>query len=231
LKTASLQQILGVTFKDPLLLELALVHDSYVNENPGLAPASNERMEFLGDAVLGLNVTQKIYRDFPGYDEGQMTNLRAALVRRDTLARMARGIGLGAYLYLGKGEEGSGGRDKVPNLAGAMEAVIGAVFLDRGLREASNCISRLLGDEYQNIIEGGITADYKSRLQEQVQASGQNAPSYSIVASSGPDHARQFTVAVSAGDAVLGQGTGKTKKAAESEAARDALDRINHPAR
>jgi ribonuclease-3 len=184
-------------------------------------------LEFLGDAVLGLTVAQKLYHDFPEHSEGQMTSLRAALVRRDTLARMARAIRLGDYLYLGKGEEASGGRDKVPNLAGAMEAVIGAIFLDRGMREARNCTLRLLGAEYAALIETGVTADYKSRLQELIQAGKQGAPSYPVVASSGPDHAPWFTVEVRTGNSVLGQGSGKTKKAAESEAARDALDRLD----
>jgi ribonuclease-3 len=225
-KIARLQETLGVEFKDPALLEQALIHDSYVNENPDVAPASNERLEFLGDAVLGLTVAQKLYRDFPDYPEGRLTHLRAALVRRDTLARMARAIHLGDYLYLGKGEEGSGGRDKVPNLAGALEAVIGAIFLDRGMREARNCTLQLLRDEYASLVNIGITADHKSQLQEAAQAGRQGTPEYSVVSATGPDHAPWFTVEVRVGASVLGQGAGKTKKAAESEAARDALSRL-----
>ena len=130
---AALQQTLGISFNDLSLLEQALVHSSYINENPGFAPTSNERLEFLGDAVLGLIVAEKLYQDFPQFTEGEMTKLRSALVRRDTLARMARAIRLGDYLYLGKGEEASGGRHKPANLAGALEAVIAAIFLDQGL--------------------------------------------------------------------------------------------------
>ncbi len=227
MKTARLEEVLGVKFKDTSLLERALIHDSYVNENPDVSPESNERLEFLGDAVLGLAVTQQLYHDFPAYSEGRLTHLRAALVRRDTLARMARAIRLGDYLYLGKGEEGSGGRDKVPNLAGAMEAVIGAIFLDRGMRETRACTLRLLRDEYAGLVKTGITADHKSRLQELAQASRQVTPLYSLVASSGPDHAPWFVVEVNVGGSILGRGEGKTKKAAESEAARDALDGID----
>jgi ribonuclease III len=227
LKIDSLQHILGVTFKDPSLLEKALIHDSYVNENPSLAPSSNERLEFLGDAVLGLIVARKLYNDLPDYSEGKMTSLRAALVRRETLARMAEEIGLGKYLYLGKGEEASGGRKKVPNLAGAIEAVIGAVFLDRGLREATGCTLRLMRHEYDTLIKTGLAPDFKSRLQELIQARQQQTPVYYLVDSSGPDHARWFTVEVRLGDIVLGQGTGKSKKIAESEAACVALKQIH----
>ena len=221
-----LQQTLEVQFKDVSLLEQALIHDSYVNENPNLTPASNERLEFLGDAVLGLIVTRKLYQDFPDYNEGKMTSLRAALVRRDTLARMAETIKLGEFLYLGKGEEGSGGRGKIPNLAGAMEAVIGAIFLDRGIREATWCTWQLLQSEYENLRKTGLTNDNKSRLQELIQAKHQQTPVYTLTDVSGPDHARWFTVEVRLGNDVLGRGSGKTKKAAESEAARNALERI-----
>jgi len=227
MRLSRLQQILGVKFNRVSLLEQALVHDSYVNENPDFAPASNERLEFLGDAVLGLVVTERLYHELPDCAEGQMTHLRAGLVRRDTLARMATSIGLGEYLYLGKGEEGSGGRSKVPNLAGAVEAVIGAVFVDQGMDEARQCAMRLLEYEYQRLIKTGTAADYKSQLQELVQAQGQKTPNYSLVASSGPDHARWFVAEVRVGDKVLGRGEGKSKKAAESGAARNALQRLS----
>ena len=221
-----LQRVLGVNFQNPPLLERALVHDSYVNENPDLAPTSNERLEFLGDAVLGVIVSEKLYHDFPGYDEGKLTHLRASLVRRNTLARMATAIGLGDYLYLGKGEEASGGRKKIPNLAGAIEAVIGAVFLDQGMDVAKGCVLKLLHEEYETTARKGVTPDYKSQLQELVQAGGQKTPAYSLVGSSGPDHALWFTVQVKVGDQTLGQGSGRNKKAAESEAARDALAKL-----
>ena len=136
----ALQQTLGLSFNDLSLLGQALVHSSYINENPGFAPASNERLEFLGDAVLGLVVAEKLYQDFPQFSEGRMTKLRSALVRRDTLADIATSIRLGDYLYLGKGEEASGGRHKSANLAGALEAVIAAISLDQGIATARDFI-------------------------------------------------------------------------------------------
>jgi ribonuclease-3 len=222
-----LQEAISVTFKDQSLLEQALVHDSYVNENPGIAPTSNERLEFLGDALLGLIVAEKLFHDFPNYAEGQMTQLRANLVRRDTLARLARTIHLGDCLYLGKGEEASGGRDKVPNLAGALEAVIGAVYLDQGFARTKRFVLRLIKHELEQMAAaGGGSADYKSQLQELVQSQKQHSPTYSLVEATGPDHDRRFTIEVKVGEVVLGRGAGRSKKAAESEAARMALESL-----
>ncbi len=225
---ASLQQTLGVSFNDASLLEQALVHSSYINENPGFAPTSNERLEFLGDAVLDLIVAEKLYQDFPHFTEGEMTKLRAALVRRDTLARMARAIGLGDHLYLGKGEEAGGGRHKPVNLAGAMEAVIAAIFLDQGLSIARDFILRLLDIELQKAVSQGIEIDYKSELQEFIQAREQQIPTYHVIEATGPDHDKRFTVEVRLGETVLGRSSGKSKKAAESEAARSALEKLSN---
>ncbi len=223
---AVLQEILGVSFKDLSRLEQALVHSSYINENPDFAPTSNERLEFLGDAILGLVVAEKLYQDLPSFTEGEMTKLRAALVRRDALARAARAISLGDYLYLGKGEEASGGRRKPVNLAGALEAVIAAIFLDQGSATAKNFILRLLNKELQKVVSQGAGVDYKSQLQELIQAREQQTPAYYVIEAKGPDHDRRFTVEVRAGDTVLGRGSGKSKKEAETEAARSALERL-----
>jgi len=223
----ALQQTLGISFNDLSLLEGALVHSSYINENPSLAPASNERLEFLGDAVLGLIVAERLYQDFPHADEGEMTRLRAALIRRDTLARMARAIGLGDYLYLGKGEEASGGRRKPANLAGALEAVIATIFLDQGSAITKDFILRLLNPELQKAVSQGAGVDHKSRLQELIQAKEQQTPVYRVVEAIGPDHDKWFTVEVMVGDTVLGRGSGKGKKAAETEAARSALKQLS----
>jgi ribonuclease-3 len=221
------QQSLGITFNNISLLAQALVHSSYVNENPGLAPTSNERLEFLGDAVLGLVVAERLYQDFPQFTEGQMTRLRAALVRRETLARMAQAIGLGDHLYLGKGEETSGGRQKPVNLAGAIEAVIGAIFLDQGLAQARDFALRLLEADLQKAVTRGDIIDYKSELQELIQAREQQTPTYHVIESTGPEHDKRFTVEVKVGDTLLGRGSGKSKKAAESEAARVALEKLH----
>lgn len=224
---AALQQTLGVDFKDKALLEQSLTHSSFVNENPRLAPVANERLEFLGDAVLGLIVAEKLYQDYPDLTEGEMTKLRSALVRRDTLNRMAKSIRLGEYLYLGKGEEASNGRNKPANLAAALEAVIAAVFLDHGSASARDFILRLLNTELERVIRQGTEADYKSELQELIQAKEQQAPTYYVIEATGPAHARTFAVEVRLGDIVLGRGTGKSKKEAETEAAHSALEKLS----
>lgn len=223
---AILQQTLGVSFRDLSNLEKALVHGSYVNENPGLALASNERLEFLGDAVLGLVVAEKLYRDNHDFDEGKMTSLRAVLVRQETLARVAEAINLGDYLYLGKGEEAGGGRHKPANLASALEAVIAAVFLDQGLAKTRDCILRLLDAELEKAVSQGRGTDYKSELQHLIQARKQETPTYQVVEAIGPEHGKTFTVEVRLGNVLLGTGSGKSKKAAETEAARSALERM-----
>jgi len=223
---AALQQALGLTFNEPSLLEQALVHSSYINENPAFASTSNERLEFLGDAILGFTIAEKLYQDSPQSNEGEMTKLRSALVRRDTLASLARAIKLGDYLYLGRGEEASGGRDKPVNLAGALEAVMGAIFLDQGIANTRDFILRLFKRELERTASRGAGIDYKSRLQELIQAREQQAPSYRVVEATGPDHARRFTIEVRLGDIVLGQGSGKSKKTAETEAAHSALERL-----
>jgi ribonuclease III len=220
---SDLQRKIDINFKRVDLLELALIHSSLVNEKPGVAQESNERLEFLGDAVLGLVIAQKLFYDFPRSSEGELTRLRSALVCRDTLAQIARGIDLGAYLSLGKGEEAGGGGDKPANLAGAFEALIAAIYLDQDLSVAQNFILKLYGSEIYEQAHMGAGADYKSRLQEILQAERQITPSYHVVQSSGPDHAKQFIVEVRLGETVLGRGIGKSKKQAEMEAAHAAL--------
>jgi ribonuclease-3 len=220
---SDLQRKIDINFKRLDIFELALIHSSLVNEKPGVAQDSNERLEFLGDAVLGLVIAQILFHDFPESSEGELTRLRSALVRRDTLAQIARIIGLGEYLSLGKGEEAGGGRDKPANLAGAFEALIAAIYLDQDLTVARNFILKLYGSEIYKQAHIGAGADYKSRLQEILQAERQITPNYHMVQSSGPDHAKQFIVEVRLGETVLGRGTGKSKKQAEMEAAHAAL--------
>ncbi len=220
----ALQATLGVSFHKTSLLEQAVVHSSFTNENPGVAPVSNERLEFLGDAVLGFIIAERLYQTFPDLTEGGMTRLRSALVRRDTLVRVARTIHLGDYLYLGRGEEAGGGRHKPANLSGALEAVIGAVFLGRGLTVTRKVILKLFNEELREVVQKDSGVDCKSRLQELIQSRYQLAPVYRLVEAVGPDHARTFTIEVMAGGVVLGRGSGKSKKMAETEAARQALE-------
>ncbi|MBI4284755.1 MAG: ribonuclease III [Chloroflexi bacterium] len=223
----TLQRTLGVPFNLPSLLEQALIHSSYVNENPGIARISNERLEFLGDAVLGLVVAEKLYEAFPEFTEGEMTRLRATVVRRETLARVAHTIGLGDYLYLGKGEEASGGRYKAVTLAGALEAVIAAIYLDQDLKRVREFILRFFDDEIQRAVTHSGEIDYKSKLQELSQAKLQQTPAYYVLEATGPDHDRHFTVEVRAGGTVLARGKGRSKKLAEADAARSALHRLS----
>jgi ribonuclease III len=220
------QQALGIVFNQPALLVQALTHSSYANENAATSPASNERLEFLGDAVLGLVVGEQLYRDFSELTEGDMTKLRAYLVRQETLSQVAKRIGLGDYLYLGKGEEGSGGREKHANLARALEAVIAAVYFDKGLDVVAKMISKLIMPELQAAISAGVVTDFKSRLQEYMQAQSQPPPMYHLIDMTGPDHDRTFTVEVRSGEQALAQGIGKNKKSTEAEAARLALEKL-----
>ena len=219
----ALQTILDVNFKDESLLQQALVHRSYLNENSLLHLVSNERLEFLGDAVLGFVVASELYSRFPDFSEGELTKLRSALVRGETLTRIALSLQLGDYLYLGHGEEESGGRSRSRNLSCTLEAVIGAVFLDQGLDIAKGFILKLLGSELDGVVEDKFAADYKSELQQVIQSEHKITPVYRTIEEMGPDHAKIFTVEVLAGDSVLGRGCGRSKRAAETDAARHAL--------
>jgi len=225
-KGSALERRLGVKFSDSALLKLALVHSSYVNENPNAAPGSNERLEFLGDAVLGLVVADELFGAYPDQDEGQLTELRTLLVRRDTLAKAARRLKLGDDLYLGKGEEAGGGRSRPTNLAHAYEALVGAVFLDRGLSTARRFVRSSLKQEFESLPVRPFPFDPKSRLQEVSQSRYQMPPQYRLVEAAGPDHARHFTVEVLVRGRPMGQGEGLSKQEAEKEAAREALARL-----
>ena len=220
------QRALGVRFNDELILEQAFVHSSYLNENPDFALPSNERLEFLGDAVLGFTVAEQLYIEFPDLPEGELTRIRAYLVCRQTLAKAASSLKLGDCLILGQGEEASGGRRKQSNLADAIEALIGAIYLDQGLPEVREYILRQLRPFLEGAKRGEISSNYKALLQELVQGEKQSAPVYHLVESAGPDHDKQFTVEVLVQDEVVGRGTGKNKKAAEMEAAHLAWERL-----
>lgn len=221
-----LQKTLGITINNAALLREALTHSSYTNENADAK--SNERLEFLGDAVLGLILAQQLFIDYPEMEEGKLTYLRSLLVRRSALADLAKSINLGSYLLMGKGEESSGGREKASNLAGAMEAVIAAVFLDQGWTKAQKCVLQLFNSEMERLKHEQAASDYKSRVQEIVQAQYKLTPGYRITNESGPDHARQFTAEILAGEKVLARGSGRSKKLAEAEAARIALENVFH---
>lgn len=183
----------------------------------------NERLEFLGDAVLGLAISGHIYRHFPDCQEGEMTRIRSMLVGRTTLENLARRLGMGKFLLLGKGETAGGGADLPSNLAGAYEAVIGAVYLDGGFKKVSGFIESQFRDEIKKVSEGGAKKDYKSILQEYTLKEYKSTPRYTVILEEGPDHKKCFEVAVSFGGIIRGKGEGKNKKSAEQDAACEAL--------
>jgi ribonuclease-3 len=222
----SLEARLHIKFKTPTLLKQALIHTSYLNENPGIDVGSNERMEFLGDAALGVVVAQQLYLEYPDVDEGKLTELRAHLVRRDTLARAAMRLELGEYLQLGRGEDAAGGRNRPTNMARAYEALVGAIFLDGGIAKVRTFVKKSLALELAALREIGMPYDPKSKLQEVVQSRWQTTPSYKLLRTEGPDHARRFTVQVMVGGESFGSGEGRSKQMAEKQAAQQALEEI-----
>jgi len=220
------QKNLGVSFRQKSLLEQAFAHLSYLNENPGFAQPSNERLEFLGDAILDFIVAEKLYEEFPKLPEGELTEIRASLVCRDTLAELASSLKLGDWLLLGRGEEANGGRAKANNLANAMEALIGALYLDQGLAKARRFILRQLKPKLEKIKAGKTTPNYKALVQEFIQGQKRPTPVYRLVEATGPDHSKQFTAEILVEGEALGRGTGKSKKTAESQAARAAWEKL-----
>ncbi len=215
----------GVRFNDPRLLRRALTHRSYLNEHPECLE-DNERLEFLGDAVLDFLVGEWLYHRFPEMPEGDLTRLRAALVCRDQLAAFARQIGLGDALFLGHGEAANGGRERPSTLSAAFEALVGALYLDQGLDAVRRFLAPFIEPATQHILEARLDEDPKSRLQEWAQAQGHHAPTYHILRVSGPDHARVFEVEVRIDGRPYGRGTGPSKREATKAAAADALTKL-----
>lgn len=224
-KQSECEARLGYSFRDQSLLVRALTHTSFVNESPEPKPESNERLEFLGDAVLEIIIAEWLYRERPGLDEGDLTRMRAAIVRLETLGRLGLAMTLGDYLQLGRGEEVSGGRTRATIVGRALEAIIGAIYLDGGLEHARASAMRIIDSEIGRLTDHQALMDDKSRLQESAQADLGQAPSYRTVAAVGPDHEKTFTVEVSVGDITVGSGTGRTKQIAAQSAAHDALSR------
>ena len=222
----SLVRALGIPFEDPGLLRLAFTHSSYANENPGDGGVSNERLEFLGDALVGLVMAERAYTMRPTQHEGDLTSLRAALVQDETLARVARSLDLGRFLLMGRGEDAGGGRERTSNLAALFESLAGAVFLDQGFEAARGFVVRSLSTEMDAIPNPAPPRNAKSQLQETLQSQGLEPPTYRIVGEEGADHARTFTAEVLVGGEPLAQGRGPRKSAAEREAAQRALERL-----
>lgn len=221
---AALRETLGYAFRDPRLLTEALTHRSYAYEHPAPDVAHNERLEFLGDAVLQLVSSALVYRRFPGYDEGQLTELRSTLVRASTLAGLARSVSLGSYLRLGRGEESTGGRDRDLLLASAFEALLGALYVDAGLTKVKRFLEPRLESEARQALAQKHIKDSKSLLQEAAQAQLGVTPRYRLVSEDGPSHDRTFVVEALLGERVVARGEGRSKRQAEQVAARAALD-------
>jgi len=219
----TLETILGHTFKDQALLRLALTHASISYENQR-SQDDNQRLEFLGDAVLQLALSHFLYQRLPQADEGVLTKSRAHLVSTKALARLARRLGLGRYLIMGRGEEANGGRERDSSLADVVEAIAGAVYLDAGLGAAEALVTLLFEEELELACKGELEPNPKGQLQEQIQAFSQISPTYAIMSEEGPDHAKLFVASVSWMNHVLGEGTGRSKKEAETNAAQQALD-------
>ena len=216
-----LQKKLGYRFKDPALLRAALTHSSYANENRKNGMLSNERLEFLGDSVLGMTVAELIFRNMPRMPEGQMTRLRAELVCEKSLASLAAVFGLGESLMLGRGEEKGGGRNRPSILADAVEAVLAAIYIDGGFRPVVKLIKKHLATRID--FGKAESTDYKTTLQEIIQEKPGQVLSYHIIGESGPDHMKSFTVEVRLNGESMGSGSGKSKKEAEQTAAKSAL--------
>ncbi len=228
MSTQVLQEIqsrLRYRFREAELLQLALTHPSYAHEHPEDA-SHNQRLEFLGDAVLDFLVAAWLYRHYPDFPEGPLTRLRATLVCTDTLASLAVELGLGNALRLGRGEEESGGRHRPANLCDALEAVVGALYLDGGLDEVWPHFETWFATEAAAILQTHAYVDAKSRFQEWAQAELIITPVYQIVDESGPDHAKTFTAQVLLGEDIAGEGHGSSKRAAEQDAAQDALTHL-----
>jgi ribonuclease-3 len=223
---AAIERALGHRFTDPSLLTRALTHPSYVNEHPDERGGHNQRLEFLGDAVVDFVAARWVYEHYPEFGEGQMTRLRAALVRTETLAALARRVGIGSVLRLGRGEEESGGRERPANLCDAFEAVIGALYLDGGMEAVERFLIGLLEPVARETVAQEADWDAKSRLQEWSQAHLGVTPRYCIVAEDGPDHAKCFVAEVVLLPGQRARGSGRSKQAAEQAAAQQALEMI-----
>ena len=215
-----LEKHIGYEFKDKSILVRAMTHSSYANEKKLKKQESNERLEFLGDAVLELAISEYLFQNSPKLSEGELTKTRASLVCEPALAFCAKGIDLGRYLYLGKGEESTGGRGRDSIISDSLEALIGAIYLDGGFTRAKEFIE---GHVLRDLENKKLFYDSKTILQELAQASGEERISYQLIKEEGPDHEKVFTVEVKMGNKVLGNGTGKTKKSAEQEAAYNAI--------
>lgn len=222
----SLENILKITFEDISLLDTAVTHRSYLNENTDKSRTNNERLEFLGDAVLELITSEYLFSKYPQREEGDLTSFRAATVRTTTLAEVSRELGFGKYLKMSKGEEESGGKDKDYLLANLFEAILGAIYLDKGYSACKEYVYRVLIPKVEKIVEKRLDIDPKTRLQELTQSMFRETPMYKVINEEGPDHNKLFTVKAEIASKALGIGQGSSKQKAEEEAAKESLQML-----
>jgi ribonuclease-3 len=225
-KLDELQEKIGVYFNDLGLLRKALTHKSYANENQNLNLKDNERLEFLGDSVLDIVISEYMFNRYPDYPEGELAKMRAVVVSAPILANKSRKLDLGKYLLLGKGEEMTGGRSRSSILADAFEGLVGSIYLDRDLKVARRFILDLMKSDIDSVEAGEHIKDYKTILQEKIQQASNSRPEYAVIEEEGPDHSKLFTVQVRYDAKPLGQGTGSSKKEAQQEAAKSALEKL-----
>lgn len=228
MQLADFQARNGLRFSNPALLQQALTHRSYVNEHDDPSLSDNERLEFLGDAVLDFVAGEMLFERFPEMPEGDLTRLRAALVRTESLAELARKCGLGDALRMGKGEEKGGGRERPNNLCGGFEAMIGALYLDQGLDAVRSFVMPQLDERLAQVVAASLDKDARSILQEISQAQYNLTPAYRLVDATGPEHEKEFVFEALIGDRIVGRGTGRSKQAASQAAAQDALERLKN---
>jgi len=219
-----IEKKLGVIFHNKSLLKRAFTHRSYLNENRGQNLQNNERLEFLGDAVLELLISSELFYKYPDKAEGELTGIRSALVRTESLAKESRKIKVGEYLLMSKGEEDSGGKDKDYLLANTFEAILGAMYLDMGFEECKKFVSRTLLEKLDDIVDNELFIDPKTKVQELIQAKYKVTPTYSIIKEEGPDHDKYFTVALKVNKKNFTEGYGASKQKAEEDAAQAAID-------
>ncbi|HPQ79193.1 MAG TPA: ribonuclease III [Candidatus Dojkabacteria bacterium] len=223
-KINEIEKKLGVKFKNHLLLETAFTHRSFLNENRGKGLENNERLEFLGDAVLELIVSSNIYHNYPDKAEGELTSIRAAIVRTESLAEETERLNLGVHLRMSKGEKDSGGEEKPYLLANLYEAILGAIYLDSGYEECLHFVERTLLKKIKRIVNEKLFIDPKTKVQEIMQRKYRITPTYEILKEEGPDHSKSFTVALFMGDKKVVEGEGASKQKAEEDAAINAID-------
>lgn len=228
MEIAKLEKVIRYSFNDKNFVKEALTHRSYLNENPKWKLPDNERLEFLGDAVLELAVTEELFKRFPDYKEGQLTGLRAALVNYIMLAEVSKSFGLEKFVLLSKGEAKDTGRARDVILANAIEALIGAIYLDGDYKAVKKFVNDFVMTHLQEVIRGGLYKDAKSALQEKIQEKSKITPVYKVLSETGPDHDKLFTVGVYVGNKLTAQGTGHSKHEAETDAARIALESLKN---